>query len=263
MIGRISGKLIEKNPPQILVDVGGVGYEIDVPMSTFYNLPEIGGQVVLLTHFLVREDAQLLYGFLTAAERSVFRMLIKISGIGARTALSILSGMTVQMLAQAAEALRPRASSAPTLKASALPRASTARPRATSFPRWSHWDTPSANPLPPPRSFPKTSLFPKASGRPYNPCLAKRVFPIPASWLSKLNALWPHPRPVQTKITSTERCGRSCFATMSGSLRCATSSKCSLPQPSSVGNRSITCSYSDLLGWVKRPLRTSLQTRWE
>ena len=105
MIGRISGKLIEKNPPQILVDVGGVGYEIDVPMSTFYNLPEIGGQVVLLTHFVVREDAQLLYGFLTAAERSVFRMLIKISGIGARTALSILSGMTVQMLAQAIAAL--------------------------------------------------------------------------------------------------------------------------------------------------------------
>ncbi len=101
MIGRISGKLLEKNPPQILVDVGGVGYEIDVPMSTFYNLPEIGGHVVLLTHFVVREDAQLLYGFLTAAERSVFRLLIKISGIGARTALSILSGMTVQMLAQA------------------------------------------------------------------------------------------------------------------------------------------------------------------
>jgi Holliday junction DNA helicase RuvA len=101
MIGRISGKLIEKNPPQILVDVGGVGYEIDVPMSTFYNLPEIGAGVTLLTHFVVREDAQLLYGFLTAAERSVFRLLIKISGIGARTALSILSGMTVQMLAQA------------------------------------------------------------------------------------------------------------------------------------------------------------------
>ncbi|MBQ9240645.1 MAG: Holliday junction branch migration protein RuvA [Duodenibacillus sp.] len=101
MIGRIRGKLIEKNPPQILVDVGGVGYEIDVPMSTFYNLPEIGADVTLLTHFVVREDAQLLYGFLTAAERSVFRLLIKISGIGARTALSILSGMTVQMLAQA------------------------------------------------------------------------------------------------------------------------------------------------------------------
>ncbi|HBC68857.1 MAG TPA: Holliday junction branch migration protein RuvA [Sutterella sp.] len=101
MIGRIRGKLIEKNPPQILVDAGGVGYEIDVPMSTFYNLPEIGADVTLLTHFVVREDAQLLYGFLTAAERSVFRLLIKISGIGARTALSILSGMTVQMLAQA------------------------------------------------------------------------------------------------------------------------------------------------------------------
>lgn len=101
MIGRIRGKLIEKNPPQILVDAGGVGYEIDVPMSTFYNLPEIGADVTLLTHFIVREDAQLLYGFLTAAERSVFRLLIKISGIGARTALSILSGMTVQMLAQA------------------------------------------------------------------------------------------------------------------------------------------------------------------
>ena len=101
MIGRIRGKLIEKNPPQILVDAGGVGYEIDVPMSTFYNLPEIGADVTLLTHFVVREDAQLLYGFLTAAEHSVFRLLIKISGIGARTALSILSGMTVQMLAQA------------------------------------------------------------------------------------------------------------------------------------------------------------------
>ncbi len=101
MIGRIRGKLIEKNPPQLLVDAGGVGYEIDVPMSTFYNLPEIGADVTLLTHFVVREDAQLLYGFLTAAERSVFRLLIKISGIGARTALSILSGMTVQMLAQA------------------------------------------------------------------------------------------------------------------------------------------------------------------
>ncbi len=101
MIGRIEGLLIEKNPPQILVDVHGVGYEIDVPMSTFYNLPELRKPVVLLTHFVVREDAQLLYGFLTAPERAVFRMLIKISGIGARTALSILSGMNVQTLAQA------------------------------------------------------------------------------------------------------------------------------------------------------------------
>ena len=104
MIGRIQGRLLEKNPPQILVDVRGVGYEIDVPMSSFYNLPEVGGEVTLLTHFVVREDAQLLYGFLTAREREVFRLLIRISGIGARTALSILSGMSVDMLAQAISA---------------------------------------------------------------------------------------------------------------------------------------------------------------
>ncbi|MBO5658029.1 MAG: Holliday junction branch migration protein RuvA [Duodenibacillus sp.] len=101
MIGRIAGRLIEKNPPQILVDVNGIGYEIDVPMSTFYNLPEIGQNVTLLTHFVVREDAQLLYGFATNSERSVFRLLIKISGIGARTALAILSGMNVTTLATA------------------------------------------------------------------------------------------------------------------------------------------------------------------
>ena len=101
MIGRIQGKLLEKNPPQILVDVHGIGYEIDVPMSTFYNLPDIGAEVTLLTHFVVREDAQLLYGFLSASERNAFRLLIKISGIGARTALSILSGMSVEALAQA------------------------------------------------------------------------------------------------------------------------------------------------------------------
>lgn len=101
MIGRIQGKLLEKNPPQILVDVHGVGYEIDVPMSTFYNLPDIGHEIVLLTHFVVREDAQLLYGFATAKERSAFRLLIKISGIGARTALAVLSGMTADALAQA------------------------------------------------------------------------------------------------------------------------------------------------------------------
>ncbi len=101
MIGRIEGRLIEKNPPQVLVDVHGVGYEIDVPMSTFYNLPAVGQTVVLLTHFVVREDAQLLYGFASAKERSVFRILIKISGIGARTALAILSGMSVEALAQA------------------------------------------------------------------------------------------------------------------------------------------------------------------
>lgn len=101
MIGRIEGKLLEKNPPFILVDVHGVGYEISVPMSTFYNLPDSGKNVVLLTHFVVREDAQLLYGFLTAAERSAFRELIKVSGIGARTALSVLSGLSVDALCQA------------------------------------------------------------------------------------------------------------------------------------------------------------------
>lgn len=104
MIGRIEGRLIEKNPPQVLVDVHGVGYEIDVPMSTLYNLPAVGQNVVLLTHFVVREDAQLLYGFATAKERSAFRILIKISGVGARTALAILSGMSVEALAQAVSA---------------------------------------------------------------------------------------------------------------------------------------------------------------
>jgi len=101
MIGRLSGILIEKNPPQILVDCQGVGYEVDVPMSTFYSLPGLGEKVMLLTHLTVREDAHLLFGFGSAQERSVFRQLIKISGIGARTALSILSGMSVPDLAQA------------------------------------------------------------------------------------------------------------------------------------------------------------------
>lgn len=101
MIGRIRGTLLEKNPPEILVDVHGVGYEINVPMSTFYNLPDVGQEVTLLTHFIVREDAQLLYGFSTAKERAAFRQLIKISGIGPRIALAVLSGMTVDALAQA------------------------------------------------------------------------------------------------------------------------------------------------------------------
>lgn len=101
MIGRIRGALLEKNPPEILVDVHGVGYEINVPMSTFYNLPDVGQEVTLLTHFIVREDAQLLYGFGTTKERAAFRQLIKISGIGARIALAVLSGMTVDALAQA------------------------------------------------------------------------------------------------------------------------------------------------------------------
>jgi Holliday junction DNA helicase RuvA len=104
MIGRIAGTLLEKNPPQILVHVGdggGVGYEIDVPMSTFYHLPNIGEPVALVTHLVVREDAHLLFGFLTEAERTLFRQLLKISGIGARTALSVLSGLSVAELAQA------------------------------------------------------------------------------------------------------------------------------------------------------------------
>jgi Holliday junction DNA helicase RuvA len=101
MIGRLSGILLEKNPPQILIDCNGVGYEVSVPMSTFYNLPGSGEKTVLLTHLTVREDAHLLYGFGSAEERNVFRQLIKISGVGARTALSILSGMSVSDLAQA------------------------------------------------------------------------------------------------------------------------------------------------------------------
>ena len=98
MIGRITGKLLAKQPPQIIVDVQGVGYEIDVPMSTLYQLPAIGADVMLFTHLTVREDAHLLYGFATERERTVFRQLLKISGVGARTALSVLSGMSVNDL---------------------------------------------------------------------------------------------------------------------------------------------------------------------
>ena len=101
MIGRITGTLAEKSPPQLLIDVNGVGYEIDVPMSSFYNLPALGERVTLLTHFIVREDAQVLFGFLTHDERATFRLLVKISGVGPRTALSILSGLSVNELAQA------------------------------------------------------------------------------------------------------------------------------------------------------------------
>ena len=101
MIGRITGTLAEKSPPQLLIDVNGVGYEVDVPMSSFYNLPALGERVTLLTHFIVREDAQVLFGFLTHDERSTFRLLVKISGVGPRTALSILSGLSVNELAQA------------------------------------------------------------------------------------------------------------------------------------------------------------------
>ncbi len=101
MIGRIQGILIANTPPRLIVDCHGVGYEIDVPMSTLYQMPAIGQQVTLLTHFVVREDAQQLFGFATDSEREAFRALIKISGIGARTALSLLSGMSVEELAQA------------------------------------------------------------------------------------------------------------------------------------------------------------------
>lgn len=101
MIGKLTGNLIEKNPPEVLLDVHGVGYEVQVPMSTFYNLPGLGEKVSLLTHFIVREDAQLLYGFATPQERQTFRELIKVSGVGPRTALSVLSGMGADDLAQA------------------------------------------------------------------------------------------------------------------------------------------------------------------
>ena len=104
MIGKISGKLIERHPPQIIVDVHGVGYEIDVPMSTFYQLPATGSDITLYTHLIVREDAHHLYGFAGEQERHVFRQLLKISGIGARTALSVLSGMSVSDLYEAVSA---------------------------------------------------------------------------------------------------------------------------------------------------------------
>ena len=101
MIGRIQGILISVHPPRLLVDCQGVGYEIDVPMSTLYQLPEVNQKITLLTHFQVREDAQQLFGFATETEREAFRALIKISGVGSRTALAILSGMSVNELAQA------------------------------------------------------------------------------------------------------------------------------------------------------------------
>ena len=101
MIGRLTGRLVAKHPPQVVVDIGGVAYEVDVPMSTFYSLPATGELVSLHTHLVVREDAHLLYGFATLDERTAFRRLIRISGIGARTALSVLSGLSVGDLADA------------------------------------------------------------------------------------------------------------------------------------------------------------------
>ena len=107
MIGRLTGLLAGKTPPDILIDCSGVGYEVLVPMSTFYNLPALGEKVSLLTHFVVREDAQILYGFGNPVERAAFRQLIKISGVGPRTALSVLSGMSVEDLAQAVTVQEP------------------------------------------------------------------------------------------------------------------------------------------------------------
>lgn len=101
MIGRIHGILLEKTPPLVLIDCSGVGYECEVPMSTFYHLPAVGEKVTLLTHFVVREDAQLLYGFGTQQERATFRQLLKVNGIGAKSALSILSGLSIDDLVQA------------------------------------------------------------------------------------------------------------------------------------------------------------------
>ena len=101
MIGRLSGILLEKNPPQVLLDVGGVGYEVDVPMSTFYNLPKIGEKVSLFTQLIVREDAHLLYGFATESERATFKQLLKVSGVGPKVGLAVLSGMSVNDLAEA------------------------------------------------------------------------------------------------------------------------------------------------------------------
>lgn len=101
MIGRLTGTLAIKSPPQLLIDVNGVGYEVDVPMSSFYNLPGLGERVTLLIHYVVREDAHVLFGFLTPEERDTFRTLVKISGIGPRSALSILSGLSVNDLALA------------------------------------------------------------------------------------------------------------------------------------------------------------------
>ena len=107
MIGRLTGKLAGKHPPQVLVDVGGVAYEVDVPMSTFYALPATGETVSLFTQLIVREDAHTLYGFATLEERAAFRQLIRISGVGARTALAVLSGLSVADLASAVALQQP------------------------------------------------------------------------------------------------------------------------------------------------------------
>jgi len=100
VIGFLKGTLVSKRPPSLTIDVGGVGYEVDAPMSTFYRLPEIGQPLTLVTHLAVREDAHVLYGFFTEAERALFRSLLKVTGVGARTALGVLSGMSVEAFYQ-------------------------------------------------------------------------------------------------------------------------------------------------------------------
>lgn len=100
MIGRLRGVVAEKRPPFLLLEVGGVGYELEAPMSTFYRLPPVGGEAVLLTHLVVRDDAQQLFGFATAAERDLFRALIRVSGVGAKMALAILSGISAEAFAR-------------------------------------------------------------------------------------------------------------------------------------------------------------------
>ena len=165
MIGRLHGKLLEKNPPQILIDVSGVGYEVDVPMSTFCNLPEVGGELTLHTHFVVREDAQLLYGFATLAERAVFRALIKISGVGPKIALALLSGITVDQLKDAVDrgetGLLTKVPGIGKKTAERLAqRQRQCRPLAhvpTLRPRSSPWGIPNAKPLPRRRSSPRTA----------------------------------------------------------------------------------------------------------
>lgn len=103
MIGRLRGEIVSKHPPQLLLDVGGVGYELEAPMSTFYELPAVGETVTLITHLAVREDAQILYGFIREQDRALFRALLKVSGVGARMALAILSGMDAARFAQCVE----------------------------------------------------------------------------------------------------------------------------------------------------------------
>lgn len=103
MIGRLAGKLLQKQPPSLLVDVGGVGYEVEAPMSTICNLPEVGGEIVLVTHMVVRDDAHLLFAFGTLKERHLFRSLLKVNGVGAKLALMVLSGMEVEEFARCVE----------------------------------------------------------------------------------------------------------------------------------------------------------------